>query len=60
MEFKGAELALNDVLRMEEIMEKVYMQLGNLLKIEVAVQCLTATRFYFKLESIPIKYGEYY
>jgi hypothetical protein len=60
VEFKGAELALDDVLKMEEITEKVRMQLGNSLKVEAAAQCLTATRFYFELESIPTKYGEYH
>ena len=41
-------------------MEKVYMQLSDSLEIKVAAQCLTATRFYFELESIPIKYSKYY
>jgi hypothetical protein len=60
VEFEGAEPALDDVSKMEEITEKVRMQLGDSLEVEAAAQCLTATRFYFELESIPTKYGEYH
>ncbi|OCK74562.1 FabD/lysophospholipase-like protein [Lepidopterella palustris CBS 459.81] len=59
-EFEGAEPALDNVSRMEEVAAKVRMQLTDAPEIEAAAQCLTATRFFFELESMPIKYGDHY
>ena len=60
MEFKGAEPALDNILKIKEITEKVHMQFSDSLEIEAAVQCFIATRFYFELELMPTKYSEYH
>jgi hypothetical protein len=60
VEFEGAEPALDDISKMEEIAARVRIQLRDAPEIEAAAQCLTATRFYFELESIPIKSNDNY